>query len=201
MELVKSYPNVRHELTRIALEAGVLSNMVDSIRNVFPSLLSKLSSSFEVTNDIPVIEIKYTANQKFVTDNLHTKQYLDLANLMVHIPEGFNGKLAAYAATLHNVACGASTIVEDVLKPYSVYLSQFISNKDAKISTKDHTSIYKGLADKRDLDIAAMDHYRSDGTISQVKLGSIITRKEDIVSLYNYTSKVSNTFDTESIIL
>jgi len=195
MELAQSYPTVHRSLSRIALEAGVLSNMVDSIRNTFPMLFADLSHTLEVTKDIPVVEIKYSKDQKFVTDNLHTKQYLDLAELNINIPEGFNGKLTDYATVIGEVTYETTLITEKVLKPYMVYLSQFLSNKDAKISTKDQTGIYKGLALKRESNINAMDHYRSNGTVSISKLGKLVNRKEDIVHLFKTTNELTKMID------
>lgn len=191
MKLVYETPSVDESLAGIALESAMLNNLSASIANLFPDLLSKLSGSFSMSGDIPVVVVHQTKEQKFVQDNAHGKQWLDIADLQVMVPEGFKGKMVDYGKVLYDNSKGMSNVIEDVLKPYVVYLSQFLANKDVKRNTKDLKPLYVELAKKREDAVAAMDVFRVPGSDAKAKIGEILDRKADLMHLHDAANNIA----------
>lgn len=198
MILVTTPLNIDSSLRTISLEANVLSNMITVVRNVFPDLLTKLSSSLNLCSNIKKDEltVNYTKEQKFVLENIVNKQYLDLAELSSLTPEGFQGKYLDYVQCLDTSVNELINITNDVLKPYSVYLSQFISTKDFKLSTKDNTKLYQNLSNKRNEQILSLNKFKSNTDSAKDKIGNLITRKQDIELLYKAKTQLVDKINT-----
>lgn len=202
MFIEQTVPSVDESLKKISMESTMLSNMTSTIVNFFPGLFEKLSSSFAMAEQIEVVEIKYTTEQKFVINNIQDKLYLDFSELKVSIPEGFKGQYVDYSEVLLESTKGMHTVIENILRPYITYLSQFLSNKDAKLGTKDMTPVYAGMARHRDAAMLAMDKFRSNSTISSAKIGDVISRKADIARVYDTTyqlTKLLKNIDLRSV--
>jgi hypothetical protein len=202
LEIESPKMTVQASLEQLSLEANVLANMTGSIRRIFPELLSNLSTIFAMSKDIPAVTVEHTKEQKFVLNEMNTRPYLDLAELGVQIPEGFKGSFVDYSVCLLKLAKSIQSVEQTVLKPYIVYLSQFISNKESKISIKDNTHIYKALAANRDHAVTELDKFRSKSNNAKSKLGSLITRKADIAVIYNNAfllSKTLSNIDLKSV--
>ena len=183
------------DIQLICLEASVLSNMTNTIRNIFPDFLQKLTTSFAQIESIPEVSIKLPQLQQFVVKHLDEKQYLDLADLTISIPEGFKGNLLEYADVLNEIVKEHSTITETVLKPFTAYLSHFISNKDAKLSVGDTTDKYIVSKKVREHNIEKIAHYRTDGHNTKAKLGETLSRKADIQAVYVKTVLLTQTLE------
>jgi hypothetical protein len=202
LEIETPKMTVQASLEQLSLEANVLANMTGSIRRIFPELLSNLATSFAMSKDIPTVNVVHTKEQKFVLNEMNTRPYLDLAELGVQIPEGFKGSFVDYSICLLKLAKSIQSVEQTVLKPYIVYLSQFISNKESKISIKDTTHGYKTMAVARDHAITELDKFRSNSSSAKSKLGSLISRKADIPTIYNNTfliSKALSNVDLKSV--
>lgn len=191
MKLSEQALSIDDTLTRISLESNMGSNMSSTISSFFPNLLEYLSTTFKSVEGLPVIENKYTKEQKFIIENMQNKVWMDMAELAVVVPEGFNGNIIDYGSCLETNIKAANTVVENVLKPYAVYLSQFISNKDSKLSTKDLLPGYKSMALERKAALKNMDKFKTAGNNSRLKISQILNRKPEVIVLFLSNNKVT----------
>lgn len=183
--MTKVATNFDFELRTIALEANVLTNMVQTISKVFPSIAEKVTNMFAVTKELPELKFGFSKEQKFVIDNMHVAQYLDIADKSVHIPENFTGNIVEYGDLLGVLINKHRKTASEGLQNFNVYLSHFISNKDAKLSTLDTTSVYYEMHKQRDASISSLQHFTTDNSKTTVPLGTVISRKDDLRVLFN----------------
>lgn len=184
--------SIERNLTQIAMEAGILSNMVNSIKNIFPDLINTLRSSFSHTENLPTIEIKLTSDQKFLVKEINQFKYIDIAELSTQVPEGFVGNYIDYSKELIKIIDAISDVNGKVLQPYSIYLSTFLTNKDAKYNTKDQTRLYNNLKNAREHHIKSLGHYFKDSSnISYAKIGQVVKRNSDFQTVYNETGIIA----------
>lgn len=170
----------------IALETGVLSNMVSTVRRIFPSLVTNIENSFSLVNEFKPLETQHTGDQKQVLDNIKNVQYLQLDNFTVTVPEGFS---ADFIEALDICESGLDYIdfVRNVLlKEFRIYLSVFLSNKDQKISSNDISFKYKEHAKKRTLinqEFAKL--YVANSYAVDLKLTKVIKRNADLHTVFD----------------
>jgi hypothetical protein len=165
--------------------------MANSIKNVFPNMMDSLAASFNMVSTLPEIKMVLPQHQKEALDILKTSQYLDINELEITVPEGFNGSLVEYAKCVDLVAGNLLNTVEKVLTPYSVYLSQLISNKEIKLSTKDMTPFFNSLTALREQNLKALNGYIGEDYKTKVKLGLVVNRKADIEELFQHAASAN----------
>ena len=202
MQVTLPATTIAKDLEYIALEAGVLSNMISTVRNMFPDLLNKLSTGFNACNDLPQVKPEFSKEQKFVLAEMHVKQFLDIADVKIDTPENFKGKYLDYISCLIKEAKHTQHLSADVLKPFVVYLSQFVSNKEAKLSTKDMTRTYSTLEKTRLESIKELDRFVSESHKTTTTIGDVISRRADFNTLFNETfvlNKIINDTDLKIV--
>lgn len=178
--------SVERNLNQIALEANVLSNMVNSIKNIFPELMETLRNSFSRTEHLPEIQIKLTSEQKFLLKEINSFKYIDIAELGTQVPEGFIGNYLDYGKVLLKIVEDMTNFNSRVLQPYSVYLSSFLTNKEAKYNTKDQTRLYNTYKQAREHYIKDLGHFFKDSDHKAfTKIGQVIKRNSDFNTVYN----------------
>jgi hypothetical protein len=195
-EVVRPHASVLHVLN---LEAMSLTNMVGSIKNLFPSFAQKLKDTSNIVVTIPEVKVEMTDAQEFVLKNVHVKEFMDLADLQIQTPEGFSGSYVDYSALLYEISKQNSTIIEDVLRPFSTYLSQFISNKDSKLSTRDITQRYFDAESKVKMYTARLGKFRENGTSGLTTLGKVVSRKADIAAVYSNTYLITKSLENTNL--
>lgn len=192
MLTIAQITTVERNLSQIALEASVLTNMVTSIKNIFPSLITNLRSSFSQTEHLPKIEIALTKEQQFLIKEIQNFKFIDIAEIKTQVPEGFIGTYLDYTETLLSVINEISSVNSRVLQPYSVYLSTFLTNKEAKINTKDQTRLYNDIKKVREKQIEDLSFYFKDSSnISVAKVGQVIKRNADFLTVYNEVGSIA----------
>lgn len=183
--MTKAATNFDFEMRTIALESNVLTNMVQTIAKVFPSIAEKVTNMFAVTEELPKLTFAFSKEQKFVIENMHNVQYLDLADQKVFVPENFSGNITDYGKLLELLVNKHRKNATEGLQNFNIYLSQFLSNKDAKVSTLDVTGVYYDIHKDRDDSISSLTNFSSDNNETSVPLGKIISRKDDLRILFD----------------
>lgn len=189
--------SIKRNLTQISLEASVLSNMVSSIKNIFPDLMETLRSSFSKTENLPEIKIKLTSEQKFLIKELVAYKYIDIAELSTQVPEGFNGGYLDYIMILKDIVDRISDVNARLLQPYSVYLSSFLTNKEAKFNTVDQTRLYDKFKNIREEDIKNLGNFFNDSSNKSVtKIGQVVKRNSSFPGIYSEVGNLAKKIDS-----
>ena len=178
------------EVDMIALEANVLSNMFNSLRSIFPTIVDKVKTKLgAIDEELKILEtegVKLTSRDKIIFNKLKKVNYLDISQLAVIVPEGFDAKYLDYGTYIEDTLNKLTKVKQEVLTPYKLYLSTFIANKDAKISTVDKTIEYEKIALARKESNDLNESFFKVGSVqSKQKLSTVISRNTDIVLLNN----------------
>lgn len=197
MLTIEQTNSVELKLKQISLEAHVLSNMVQSIKNIFPSLIDTLRKSFSQAEHLPFIEIKLSKEQNFVLKEINNFRFIDIASLSTQVPEGFQGDYLEYSKLILELVEQASTLNTRILQPYSTYLSSFLTNKESKIETKDQTRYYDNIKKTREEHISQLGHFFKDSDYtSKTLIGSVIKRNNDFKTVYEQTATIKKNIDS-----
>ena len=191
MLVIDSTPSLELTLESIALEANILTNAVSTIRNLFPNLLRGISNSFNKQDNLPEVEVLYTKLQSSALYKLKHVNHLDLESLSVVVPEGF---ISDYITALKVSVDGINymnNVANNVLKNYKVYVSMVISNRDDKISLKDHTPHYKDYARSRDIINQEFSKlYKKNSFEVSLPFTRLVKRNSDVNVIFHETNKL-----------
>lgn len=195
--------SLESQMERLAMEAEFLANMIDTFRNVVPSLTTKLfdagiqiKSYFEDTKTARDIK---TTHYSLAKKTAHVN-FTDYRHILVSVPEGFNGDMLGYSKLLNRMSPEMYKELNDVLIQYNFILSGFISNKEDKLSLQDHTALFKKTQNHREALIAQVDPFFSaDSDQSKMKLGTFIDRFADIAPLVSEVLKLEKIHSEQNV--
>ena len=176
------------QMQRLAMEASVLSNVINSFRSVLPNLADKLSSL--AANLKPVDDHTKTVNDltKFVETH---KEYIRNVGIVKHsetlipVPEGFDSKakMCSYLDQLIQTAPSITHGIQEILSEYHIVLSTFISNKDAKTSVRDHSAFYKRIQKTRQEVSEPLASYFDKGLDrSRLPFGMVYDQSQELIT-------------------
>ncbi len=185
------------EVDQIALEANVLSNMFNSLRTIFPSIVNKVKAKLgEVDEELKLLEqegIQLTTRDKQIFNKLKKVNYLDISQIAIIVPEGFESKYLNYGVYIEETLNNLNKLKNEVLVPYKLYLTTFIANRDAKISTVDKTLEYDKLSlARKDSNDTNESFFKIGSVQSKQRLGTVVTRNADIILLNNKVEILEN---------
>lgn len=167
----------------VALEAFAVSDVTAYFKDVFPSIAGAFSdfvSRFKAPGPNIALSPKY---RNFQHDMLK-HAYLDVAPITAYVPEGLAVGYLDYAERLL-AAVQHSVKIMDVMGPYSVYLSQLITNKDALVSTKGSDVENKILQRERDdLNDNLGECFRKGSTKAEASIGDVVRRNAEWTDVF-----------------
>lgn len=185
-----------HELSltmeTIALEANVLSNMVQTVKRLFPSLVDGVTASFSSITGLDKPNFNYTKLQSEVIKNLPSVQYVDLDKVKVKVPEGFDNDFITALQTCEQALTYMETVKSVFMKEFRVYLSAFISNKDDKISTR--SNLHKFIAyskDRNNINSAFTKLYKANSFDISSSYSTVVKRNADVQTVFDLFNSVS----------
>jgi hypothetical protein len=194
--------SLESQLELIALESLSIVNLIDRFKNVLPNLTEAIR---EVTKHLtPTAESNLLKTTQSEYNHLNKKiphvTFADYERLVVSKPEGFNGVLIEYIIFLNILSTTVYKEMNDVLSQYNFILSSFITNKDDKLSLKDHTSFFKEVSKKRVIHSESLTKFFDPTSTNSVTyLGMMIRRFNDIGPLLSETTKLDKLYQSQNI--
>jgi hypothetical protein len=176
----------------ITLESSFIDNAIFRINEFFPKLSNQLSDTVSGFTgerfggyDTP----KITAFQaqrdfKVISKRVQSHNFLDFQDILVQVPEGFEGNLIDYLRLLDRIHLDVFKETLEVIGDYNIVLSSFITNKEDKTSLRVHTQVYTRADAKRQQvlkDIAGF--FKHDSDLSRLPLRKVIARFADMEQL------------------
>lgn len=184
---------LRIKRDRLALEAFSGADVKQILTNTFPEMVRDLMgfvNRFAPDTPAIVLNSKYS---EFVRE-INKHAYLDLAPLAAFVPEGLNVTYDNYLDELEKAVKHASGVLDDVMSPYSVFLSQLISNTDQKFNTASFNSTYNRLATARDnLNTGLGNCFTNGSTRVERTIGDVIARNTDWTMVLHRNEQLSKT--------
>lgn len=188
--------SLESHMSRLALEAGVIGNVIDSFKATLPQLAthlftqySSLTSKDDSKEAVQVIKLELGK----VKVKLPHTSFLQQSKTLVSVPEGFQGNLLSYSKALSDMSVEIFQEANKTLGEYNFALSAFITNKESKISLKDHTDIFLRIKARREkLTAEISQFFTQDNNLSKAQLCSVVERFADLETLVHGT-EVLNT--------
>lgn len=187
----------------IALEASVLSNVVSTIKNLFPDLVHNFRSSFVAATSINKVEIKFSKVEKELIDFLNKHSYINLMDTEITVPEGFNAEFLQAINTMDTNIEAISGLITKDISEFRTYVSTFITNKDTKQSLKDKTSSYnQAKIVIGNINTSFAELYKDNSFETTKPFKVLVKRNSDIEKVFtklNTTKKNLNKVDIHAL--
>jgi hypothetical protein len=179
-------PSLESQMARLALEAGVINNVIETFKNTVPALTAGLLEKYKslvVGEDLQshVQQVKLEFGKLKV--KLPHTSFVQAGENLVSVPEGFRGDLLSYVETLSNMAVDVFQEANKTLGEYNFALSAFITNKESKISLKDHTDVFVRVKERREK--------FTDSNLPKLKLKDVVGRLGDLEQLVHGVDKLN----------
>jgi hypothetical protein len=162
-----------------ALESYSATDLQGFLKNILPSVTAELSNFVNrFTPEEPAIQV--SSKQQSFLKELAKHSYMDIRVITAYVPEGMSSKYQDYGVTLDNAVNHVSKIMDGMLAPYSLFLSQLISNEDSKLSSNSFESFYAGMEKYRNsVNVELGAHFTKGSTKTDVTIGDVIARNND----------------------
>lgn len=190
--------SLEEDLAYIAREAGIISNLSETIKNVLPNFKSKfvdLSQTFAGLNKTRMFDFKsITSNQKTAIQNTKYLDYMIFGDYAISVPDGFNGDLIEYGNALKKNFPIVVKTANDALDYLDGILASFITNKDDSKVQSENLGFYIALKKEREhrqTDIKKFFSAAARGR-SYGKAKLFIKRMADIKELVDLSNELSD---------
>ncbi len=180
---------------RIALEAGFLANLGQSVREILPNLFNSASEHISSIKFVSTSPEKTSERPGFL-QLLDKHNYVHISSLNVTVPEGFNGNLAEYSGILEKCSKHASELIAEVLNPYNTFLSKLLSSQNARQNNYAELN-YLAKRDvlREQLNVEVGKHFRAGSVATTQPMGKVIARMVDwdnvILTMPRITKNIS----------
>lgn len=189
--------SLESQMERLALEAGAISNVIDSFKNIVPALADRLRvaySSLTSGDDDLTKELKDTKNRfgQKVQPKLGYAKYMSFEKTLISVPEGFKGDLLSYLATLASMSQEIFAEANKTLGSYNFALAAFVTNKESKTALQDHSHLFHQVTKRREeLTSKLAVYFPKPSTLSKAYLGDTIGRFADVEVLIAEAEKLN----------
>lgn len=164
---------------RIAMEAGFLSSFATTVREVIPSMLTSINNALASLN-LASPEKQLTYSYTVFTNLLKNSNFVEMSETKISVPEGFVGHLSDYILVLKACAEHSSKVVNDVLTPYNIFLSQLLSSENSRLANIGQLGYLAKMDAERDSLNADIGNFFSKGaTHVEIPMGQVLTRNSD----------------------
>lgn len=179
----------------IAMESAVFTNAISTLKSKFAPLISYLGNSFFVPAPVVPTDIELTKAQKAMCLKLDGSNYMKVAELPVHLMPGLCARFDVMRPVIDDAVANIKAFNNEVLNPYYVYLSAFVSNKEAKTSTKDNSFVYKKLEQKREAEAKETKKlFSQTETTGEIAFCDLVGRASDLQHVFDHANKTKKEF-------
>lgn len=187
--------SLESQMSRLALESEVINNVASTFTVTVPLLVNKLLTQFTSLTSKDTVKEEVQA-VKLVFGKLKVKlpyaSFLNQSKTLVSVPEGFQGNLLDYIKTLSNMSQELFQEANKSLGEYNFVLSAFITNKENKISLKDHSDLFLRLKSKREKFTADMAvYFPTSSDLPKAYLGDVIHRFADLETIVHSVEQLN----------
>lgn len=198
--------SLEDNLERLALEANVLSNVIETFRNVVPGLTDKIKSflsGFNFKSNTTSIDYsKLMSNQKNITKyvklGMADDQAFSLDLLILPKPFGLVSSYIDCIEFLFHIVPKVHKLVNETLVEYNFMLSSFITNAEDKISNHDQSAFIKKVSNSREDLIKQFDNYFDPNGSERGKYKDLVGKVNNINEIVKLVQKLDQVFHQHS---
>ena len=189
--------SLESHLERISLESEFLVNMLETFKTAIPSFVSKLRDAnahlFETAKAQDTLDIELSKKEKKALEYSKHLDFVGFGDRLISVPENFKGDYIKYAALLNTIATIAYQTQNTILAEYNQILSAFITNKEDKISLKDHTAFFNRIKAERESYTEKLgDFLNKKSGVSKMRFRDVISRMADLETLIHHASHLGS---------
>ena len=198
--------SLESQMQLLALESGLVNNLIDRVKDIIPALMSKIAavndSIFGYSDKEKGIKLEL-AMSKHLSEQLKTSKFTNYNSVLISTPEGFHGSFLLAIKLFNDIHDDIVKDSKEALQEYNTLLASFITNKEDKKSLQDHTAFYKALSKKRTIALTSIgQHFTAKNSRTTARLGEVINRFADIPELVEHINKLARShrkFDLEGL--
>lgn len=179
-ELIQEAEVIRvlRDATEVSVIEPSMEGLIDSIHTLIPRLAQgfrDFTARFNPSERAPDIP---KADQAFL-DAVRQARYIDLAPVMVDVPEGFNDTLLNYSTSLLNAVEHAEAVTSWVNR-LNVFVTKLLSHRDSRLESFSDIAKYRALeAERQRLQAELMKSFKVGSTVASRPYGDVIDRQRD----------------------
>ncbi len=183
-------------LQSIAIESNVLSNMARSFLTRFMPLKDFLSKSFSFTGEVPKEDLELTRVESKLCQRVNGSNFVAVSKRQVNTAPGWNVQLLAVQPTIADMLEECKTFEADILRPHYIFLSSYLSNKEAKVKGTDRTFTYKKLEQQRVASLAHRSKYFGDATNKgSLPMHRLVGRAFELAHIFDNIGRTRKQFE------
>lgn len=182
-------------INQLNLEGMVTANVINTFRNVFPSVANYLEDAilgFEAKDSVDFDFNKKTRAFDSYQENAAKLNFVANDSVLVAVPQGLNAKYPLYLKFLKETGDKLIAERDTLLQDYRRVLSAFISNSDHKTSLRDYSAVYKDIEAKlseHKKQLASFFNAKSTNTM--LPMYAVFERNPDIADTVNLAKEVN----------
>lgn len=201
----ESQLSLEWQMEKLALDVTGLQSAVNSFKEVIPSLADKIkeqaSQLFDTGHEnetVKIITEDKAIISKILTENSASVNLADFDKLLIVVPEGFNTTFLQALNTYTAIVPDVFKFVSATLVEYNFALASFITNKDNKITNKDHTNFYKKVTDTREEYVKRISKMYKDSDKTFGYFGNVVDRVADLEAISKEVAKLAKMNDAHN---
>jgi len=186
-------------MDRISLEADALANVSGVLRNVFPSIVRHFQASSSKTEKLKFKGPQLSHMDKMLRtlDKTGAKdRFLSYRKTLVPVPDGFTGDFLSYSEYFVQAAPEQAKFTTDILREYTLVLSNFISNQEARRSLEDHDVLYARVEHFRTTLRTSLQAFFSGDQGERARLIQVVPRYADLRPIVDNMVRLNNIAET-----
>lgn len=193
-------------VTELTIESQLSANLIGVFRNTFPAVgnyVRDTIAQFMSYDETEFNFLKASSNFRNAEGAVRELNFVQYGKTLLQTPEGFVSEYVVYLTWLNKEAAGFIHTAHEVLGDYYRDLARLISASEAKISLKDHSSVYAALEKKLGVIKTNLGSFFDSKTNNALRTAdSLFSRGADIVETIELTKQLNKerlTFKTKEI--
>lgn len=179
------------QLSLISLSnENIFSSALDLIPNITNSVTQSLNYLSTVTNDFVKNKFKLVGFTFSTMSAIEKANYDSIKKVYIEVPEGFVGNFPSYIKDLNQSITFFERVTLTLLETFYVYVSSFVTNKDAKLSLKDNTFMFKENQKHREEIIKNISNHFTTANIGKAVLGECFDNNSEITKSIKDTNNL-----------
>ena len=185
--------NVRYITNENFIEtnhSNFLSLAIPNFSRMFSNISDYISNAFSSSN-CKELE-SYTKDQQRIINGLKNRNFAELSDVLVPVPENFKGNYIAYLKDLEPIVKNSMVSCLNNINEFRNYISLFMSTSDYKTNVKDFTKKYKDLEFYRNSCVKTLNKYfPRDTSSSRTMLKNVVDRVADFNEIFTITNRLN----------
>jgi hypothetical protein len=176
----------------VSLEAFQVSDVAAMAQRAIPAIVAQFNDfTGQFKAEQPAVQ--FTVNDREFDGHLREHTYANLTPLTAYVPEGLKVTYLDYYQSLLPAIERAASIVDRVLVPYAVFLSNLVTNHTAQLDSRTHSAEWKKMAEARELLNTSIGRcFKVGSNRSELKYGDVLERNADWDHVFSSARSVSN---------